>query len=220
MSDTFTPVETSSRLRSALEIATAILLGLVSVATAAGAYQASEWAQQSGRYASIAGQLRDESLASNVTAQLAGFDDGERLADALALEFLIMGGAEDVDGLRARQSVILDGASPGLSADWQEWIDSGYDDTVYPLSKDDFIAAQVAPTFGANRAAAVAYDLSDQIGGRSLLITVAAAVFALALLLLGVAGANQSLKVSFALAVGGAGAFVVGAVISLFAVIG
>ena len=43
-----------NRLRSALEIATAILLGLVSVATAAGAYQASLWSQQSNEYAAIA----------------------------------------------------------------------------------------------------------------------------------------------------------------------
>ena len=65
-----------SRLRGFLEIATAILLGLVSVATAFGAYQASEWSQQAGAYAAVAGQLRDESLSTSIASQLAGHDDG------------------------------------------------------------------------------------------------------------------------------------------------
>lgn len=220
MSDDTPQSETTTRLRSALEIATAILLGLVSVATAAGAYQASEWAQQSGAYAAVAGQLRDASLATSIATQLSGFDDGERISDALAIEFDIMGGVDNVDELRAQQTVLLDGGSPGLTAEWYRWIESGYADDSYPLTSDMFIAEQLAPTFGANRASAVAYQLSDDIGSRSLLITVASAIFALALLLLGVAGANQSLKVSFVLALGGAGAFVVGAVISVLAVVG
>jgi len=53
-----------------------------------------------------------------------------------------------------------------------------------------------------------------------MLVTVASAVFALALLLLGVAGANASIRVAFGLALGGAGVFVVGIVISLVAVVG
>jgi hypothetical protein len=76
------------------------------------------------------------------------------------------------------------------------------------------------PTLSANVASAVAGDLADELGARSLQQTVASAVFALALLLLGVSGANATLKVSFALAIGGAVAFAVGVVVSLLAVVG
>jgi hypothetical protein len=208
------------RLRDLLEIATAILLGLVSVATAAGAYQASEWAQQSAVYAGAASQLRDESLASGIATQIAGFDDNERFSEALAIELKIGQGAENVDELRERQELLLEAGSPGLAEGWQRWVEGGYADADYPLSSADFYAPQLAPTYGANRASAVAYSIADDIGSRSQQLTVAAAIFALALLLLGVSGANQSLKISFALALGGAGSFLVGVVISLLAVVG
>lgn len=208
------------RLRDILEVATAILLGLVSVATAAGAYQASEWGQQSAVYAGAAGQLRDESLASGIASQIARFDDNERFSDALAIELKIAGGAENVDELRGHQEVLLDGGSPGLADSWDRWVASGYADDENPLTSADFNAPQLAPTYGANRASAVAYAIADDIGARSMQLTVAAAIFALALLLLGISGANQSLKIAFGLALGGAGAFLVGVVVSLLAVIG
>jgi|GEM_PF-1656187 len=207
-------------LRAALEIATAVLLGLVSVATAAGAYQASEWSQQSASYASVALQLRDASLSTNVASQIASADDAVRIFDALDIEFEIMAGAADVEGLRAAQEVILEGGTAGLAEEWAEWVESGYSDTEQPGADSDFVAAQLAPTYGANMASAVAYRLSDEIGDRSLQVTVASVVFALALLLLGVSGANRSIKVAFGLVVGGASAFVVGVVISLLAVVG
>ena len=99
-------------------------------------------------------------------------------------------------------------------------VGNGYDDEFYPLTASGFLASQLAPTYAANRASAVAYHASDQIGARGLLITVASAIFALALLLLGVSGANRSLRVSLGLAIGGAAVFVVGVVISVLAVVG
>ena len=209
-----------TRLRSFLEIVTAILLGLVSVATAAGAYQASEWAQQSGSYASIAGQLRDASLSTSIASQLAGQDDGERVFEALSIEFDIMDGATNVEELRERQGVIVDGGSPGLAEEWRRFVESGYAEDSFPATSAEFVASMLAPTYGPNQASAVAFRLSEEVGGKSLLITVASVVFALALLLLGVSGANRSLKVSFGLAVGGAVAFLVGVAISLLAIVG
>lgn len=211
---------TDTRLRGILEIATAILLGLVAVATAAGAYHAAEWSRQAGAYATTAGQLRDLSLATNVASQLASYDDSVRITDAIALQWDIEAGAADAEELRARQLVVLDGGSPGLADAWDRWIESGQSAETFPLVEANFLSAQLAPTYGANRASAVAFGLADDVGNRGLLITVASAVFALALLLLGVSGANRSLKVAFALAIGGAATFGVGVVISLLAVLG
>jgi hypothetical protein len=213
-----------NRLRSALEIATAVLLGLVSVATAAGAYQASMWSQQSNEYAAIAGQLRDDSLSTFIASDLAGFDDGERLSDALDLEFDVISGTAtgtEVDAIREQQAVILGAATPGVLEEWNEWVAAGYPNDSFPTQNSpEYAAIAYAPTYGANQASTVAYKLSDAIGTRSLQVTVASVIFALALLLLGVSGANASLKVSFVLAVGGAGAFLVGLVISALAAIG
>ena len=97
---------------------------------------------------------------------------------------------------------------------------AGYPNDGFPTQSADYAAIAYAPTYGANQASTVAYELSDAIGARGLQVTVAAVIFALALLLLGVSGANASLKVAFGLAVGGAGAFVVGLVISALAAIG
>jgi len=116
--------------------------------------------------------------------------------------------------------VLLEAGSPGLSDAWAEWVASGYVDDAYPLTNQAFFASQLAPTYGANRASAVAYELSEDIGARGLLITVASAIFALALLLLGVSGANASLKVALGLAIGGAAAFVGGVIVSVFAIVG
>lgn len=209
-----------SRSRSILEIGTAVLLGLVSVATAAGAYQAAEWSQQSTAYAATAGQLRDQSLAANIASQLSSVDDADRIADVLALEFDVMNGAADVEAIHARQDVILAGGSPGLAEEWSRWVEEGYPAAAPPLSDPAFSAAQFAPTFGANRASADAFALADELGDRSLLLTVASAIFALALLLLGVSGANRSFRVALGLAFGGASAFVVGVAVSVLAVVG
>jgi hypothetical protein len=210
-----------NRLRGALEIATAILLGLVSVATAFGAYQASEWSQQAARYESVAGQLRDTSLSSFIASDLAGFDDGERIFQALDLEFeVITGTATDVEGIRDQQDAILRAATPGVLEDWHTFIEGGYQRDDLPTQSPQYAALVFAPTYSANIASTVAFDIAESLDARSLQQTVAAVVFALALLLLGVAGANASIKVAFALTLGGAGAFVVGIVISALAAIG
>jgi hypothetical protein len=209
------------RMRGALEIATAILLGMVSVATAFGAYQASEWSQEASRFESIGGQLRDESLSTFIASQLAGFDDGERIFQALDLEFdVIMGSATDVDDTRAQQDAILRAATPGVLEDWHDFIDGGYRPEDIPAQSPEYAALSLAPTYGANKASTVADDLAETLGARSLQQTVAAVVFALALLLLGVSGANASVKVAFALTIGGAAAFAIGVGLSVLAAIG
>jgi len=208
------------KLRSALEIATAVLLGLVSVATAAGAYQSSQWAQQSGEYASIAGELRDASLSTFITSDLISFDDTELLFEALELEFQIEENPPNVADLIEQRDLILAKATPGVAEQWPVWVAGGFDNADFPTSTAQYVETLLAPTYSANKASSVAYEAADSLTARSVQQAVAAAIFALALLLLGVSGANTSLKVAFGLAVAGAAAFVGGLVISVLAVIG
>jgi hypothetical protein len=210
-----------TRMRGALEIVTAILLGLVSVATAFGAYQASEWSQEAGRLESIAGQLRDESLSTFIASDLAGFDDGERIFRALDLEFdIITGVATDVEAVRDEQDAILSAATPGVLEDWHAFVEGGYRPADLPTQSAEYAALAFAPTYGANKASAVAFEAAESVGARSLQQTVAAVILALALLLLGVSGANASIRVAFALTLGGAAAFAVGIAVSVLAAIG
>ncbi|MEO5535822.1 MAG: hypothetical protein ABIR17_11910 [Pseudolysinimonas sp.] len=208
------------RLRGILEIAAAILLGLLSVATTASAFQASVWAQQSGEYTSIAGQLRDESFSKHILSGLATDDDGRRLAQATQLEFQAQNGYGDADQLRSQAATLVRGGTPGLAQDFDTWVASGFDPALHPLNSRTHIAANDAPIYGANRASAVAYALADSLSARSLQLTIAAVFFALALLLVGVAGANDSVKVMFGLNLGGALAFLGGITLTVLAAIG
>lgn len=206
-----------TRLRSALEIGTAVLLGLVSVATAAGAYQASVWADQAADFTSVSQQLRDRNLSSYIAADIASYNDSELLFEALDLEFAMVEEGADFPTLLAQQDVVLRSATPGLAEAWSEWRAAGYPDDLFPVTLDEYNATLYAETVALNRVSVVAYDLSQELGERQLRITVASVVFALALLLLGVSGVNASLRVSLALALSGAGAFVLGVALTLFA---
>ena len=98
-----------------LEIVTAILLGLVSVATAIGAYQAGQWGQESSDLAGASQQLRDRNLALFLESQNTSRDDGERFFDALALYAEMSFYPERTEALMAEQDVIMAAASPPLA---------------------------------------------------------------------------------------------------------
>jgi hypothetical protein len=215
-----TPTIPDARLRAVLEVIAAILLGLVSVATTASAFQASVWAQQAGQYSSIAGQLRDESFSDHLVSGLATDDDGRRLLAATQLEFEIEGGTGDPVTLREQQETLLRGATPGMLESFDAWVASGLSNDLHPLASATLTAEKDAPTYGANRASAVAFSLADSLSARSLQLTVAAVFFALALLLVGVAGANDSVKVMFGVTLTGALAFLGGVTWTILAAIG
>lgn len=202
--------ETDDRQRGLLEVVTAVLLGLVSVATAIGAFQASAWAGQAGSYLGVAQELRDRNLNTFIASDVALADDGERLFEALDLEFDIMQGTGDPEQLRAQQAVILESATPGLAEAWDDWVASGYAENLFPAATPDYAAAMYAPSSSMNVVSAAVYDRAVSLGDRGMVVTIASVIWAIALLLLGVSGTNVSTRVAGALVIGGAGAFLVG----------
>lgn len=213
--------EREARTRSALEIITAILLGLVSVATAAGAYQAGEWAQQSDDLASVSQQLRDRNLALFLESQNTARDDYSRMFDALGLYAEMTFYPERTDELIAEQDVIMAAASDPLSSAFPAWRDAGYpldpiDET--PIYSADYQALTFAPPQSYNVVSVIAYDASEALEEKSSTMTVVSVVFAIALLLLGIAGASSRLSVSAIMTGGGGLAFLVGLAIVLFGV--
>jgi hypothetical protein len=211
------PARRDDRSRGALEILTAILLGLVSVATAIGAYQAGQWNQEAGELASISQQLRDRNLALFLETQNRSRDDGERIFDAFGLEVEGSFYPERYEELQVEQEVILGAASPGLLEGWTAWKADGFtgggplDDAVYK-------AQTFAPAQSHNVVSVIAYDASEAIEERGFLMTIVSVVFSFALLLLGVAGVSSRLGVSAVMTGGGALAFLVGVAIVIFGV--
>ncbi len=206
------------RTRGALEIMTAILLGLVSVATAIGAYQAGQWGQESTDLAGVSQQLRDRNLALFLESENISRDDGERLFDALALYAEMSFYPERTEVLLAEQDVIMAAASPPLADGFGPWRDAGYPLDRAPLLSSDYEAQTFAPAQSYNVASVVAYRASEVLEERSYRMTIVSVVFAMALLLLGVAGVSSRLEVSALLTGGGALAFLVGVAIVIFGI--
>jgi hypothetical protein len=79
-------------------------------------------------------------------------------------------------------------------------------------------ALTFAPGQSANLVSKVAFDSSEVLEDRSYTMTIVSVVFALALLLLGVAGVSDRLNVSAIMTGGGAAAFFVGVAVVIFGI--
>jgi hypothetical protein len=206
------------RTRGVLEIVTAVLLGLVSVATAIGAYQAGQWGQESSDLAGVSQQMRDRNLALFLENQNTSRDDGERIFDAIALHAEMEFYPERREALLVEQDVIMAAASKPLADAFPGWRAAGYPIEQSPLASPEYEAQTFAPTQSYNVGSVVAYRASEVLEERSYRMTIVSVVFALALLMLGVAGVSTRLNVSAMLTGGGALAFLVGVAIVIFGI--
>ena len=199
--------------RGRLEIATAILLGLVSVATAFGAYQATVWSVQAASYSSISQQLRDRNLTAALSSQLVLKDDGAKVFEAISRDAEAIAFPERAEQLAAERELLIASASPELATAWQAWVESGYEQELVPISSPGYESALFAEPHSLRYASLVAEDLYDELQSRSDIVTTAAVIFAIALFVLGIAGVNISLRVATALVVAGAVALIAGSVV-------
>jgi hypothetical protein len=209
---------TESRTRGVLEIVTAILLGLVSVATAFGAYQAGQWGQEAGALSSASQQLRDRNLALFLERENTAADDFERLFDVIGLNALASFYPEEAETALAEQEVIIAAASPALVDAWEEWQACNLCLEKVPIESPQYQAAMYAEPQSYNVVSTLAFKSAEHLLQRSYTMTIVAVVFAIALLLLGVAGVSSRLRVSALTTGGGALAFLVGVAIVIFGV--
>lgn len=203
--------------REIVEVITAILLGLVSVATAFGAYQASVWAEESRDYRLVSEQLRDRNLAQAITAELPLRDDSQRLLRAISIESQQLLAPEDFYELELQKIATINSGSTLLAEEWDSWYGSG-GTGVFPMSSETYTVALFAPAQSMNYASFVAEQQADAIEAKATQVTIAAVVFALALLLLGIANVFARWTVSLAVVGGATIAFAIGVVIVLLAV--
>ena len=205
--------------RDVIEILAAILLGLVSVATALGAYQASVWVGQASHYASVSNQMRDRNLSEALTTQLIYRDDGSKMLDLLALDSEMILYPERTAELTLDQQTLLQSSSTELRVAWLAWAEAGYPTERLPLTDPAYEAALFAETQSLQYGSFVADRLAQEVGAKSMSVAIASVVFAIALFLLGVAGVNLSWRIAAVLTGGATLAFVAGILIVVFAVV-
>jgi hypothetical protein len=133
---------TESRTRGALEIITAILLGLVSVATAFGAYQAGQWGRK--RRTSRVPPSRcgtGTSLCSSRPRSLRGRYRAALRRTGAQREATFY--PERTERLMAERDVIIAAASPALIDAWEVWEGCGYCLDQVPLNAPQYEARHV-----------------------------------------------------------------------------
>ena len=206
------------RTRGVLEVVTAVLLGLVSVATAFGAYQAGQWGQQASDLAGASQQARDRNLSLFLETEIISGDDGERMFDALGLYAEMSFYPERTEALTAEQDLIMSAASKPLADLFPGWRAAGYPLDQAPLIAPEYEALTFAPGQSYNIVSTLADRSSRALEQRSHTMTIVSVVFAIALLMLGVAGVSSRLNVSVVMTGGGAVVFLVGVLIVIFGV--
>ena len=171
---------------------TAVMLGLVSVTTALGAWQASVWNAQASELGEDSGDARDVSVSQAVLADYARRGDLEsslaaRRADA-QLE-----SAEGLESLlyETRITIELAKATPGFGDAWREWQAAGFPAEADPIDDQDYLLDRDGAYQTYAYASSVAGDLASRVGAKSGILAQAALIQALALFVFGISGVNK-----------------------------
>ena len=180
----------------ALEIATAIALGVVSLVTALGVLQSSLWNDAAGRFSADSADARDQSIAISVVAQLKQRADLASLLEARSLagdydEAIAAGDIERaVDLLTDIQSTIGNAVDLPEGA-FDEWYAAGFPDDAVPTDSAGYLVETRGPADALILASQRLGALAKQLNAQSAIFGQAALVHALALFLFGVAGINR-----------------------------
>ena len=198
------------RRLDALEIVTAVMLGLVSVATALGAYQATVWTNESIVFQRTSDELRDRNLNVALTSQLTFADDSAKLFSIFGLESEMALYPERAASLTAQKTVLLASASPEIAAGWNAWDAAGRPRELFPLTAPAYESAIKVPALSMNYVSFVAFESAQRLQDRADRMMVAAVAFAMALLFLGTAGIYATPRVTIILIGSGGLAFLIG----------
>lgn len=179
-----------------LEIVTAVMLGLVSVVTALGAWQAAVWNSIADEYAEDAADARDVSISQTVLADYALRLDTESSANAARYQDLVAGVDPQADALNLiKVQTQLARTTPGLAQSWEEWSASGFAAEENPIADPAYIVElrKLPDSYAyVSQALSTAADTQHSKSG---ILAQASLVQALALFLFGIAGVNRLVPV-------------------------
>jgi hypothetical protein len=202
-----------------VEVVTAVFLGLVSVATAVGAWQASVWNSVGDELARDAQDALDVSVNYAVLGEYARRFDTEASAQSVrwAQDRDAMSDPLEQGLLDLRINGRLGSTTPGFAEAWQAWSTAGYPDGLDPLADAAYLVQRDGPTHTYGYISRQLTEAADQMKGKSGVIARAAIVHALALFLFGISSIGRLRPIRYAILTLGAAAFTGGLVLWIMA---
>lgn len=201
--------------RRRIEIVTAVLLGLVSVITALGAWQASTWNAEAKLLSLDAADARDQGITIGVTAQLRGRGDLRAVLESRLLaqrQDAALAAGDQLLALELQNDIAQElGRTQLEPALFEAWRAAGFPDDDNPVLTAEYAVEQ--GRVDADALAITSRVLSAEasaLSARAGIFGQAALVHALALFLFGVAGINRLRLARYVTLFAGAGVFLFG----------
>lgn len=197
-----------------LDVLTAVLLGVVSLTTALGAWQASTWSERSDDYALTSSDARDASITRGIAATTDSRRDKDSILQAkkyalLEDQAVSAGNAQDAayyDTMVGNEvGRIIAG---GLPEAFDTWRADGFPTDENPTSDSVYLANLRGDTDAYTLVSVLAGSAKDTLRAKAGVFAQASLIDALALFLLGVAGINRLRAARFATLALGVAAFV------------
>lgn len=192
---------------------TAVLLGVVSLTTALGAWQATTWTRQAADYGESSSDARDQNITRSIDWQ--GYYRIDSAAVLQARKFALLEDEANGSGdfVAAAYSNVMVGnqlarsINPELPDAFAEWREAGFPADQLPTSDPAYVAELRGDADSYSIVSALAGGFKDALQTKASIFTQAALVDALALFLLGVAGINRLRSARFATLALGAAAY-------------
>lgn len=180
----------------AIEIATAVALGLVSVVTALGVLQAGVWTADAARFASDSADARDQGIAVAVTSQLKQRADFGATLEARYLALQQDAAVAADDAVRALELEVAIDAALGTAYNlpegaFEEWRAAGFPADANPTQTGGYLVETQGSADALSLTSQRLHELAQTLTTRAAIFGQAALVHALALFLFGVAGINR-----------------------------
>jgi hypothetical protein len=197
----------------ALDLLTAILLGVVSLTTALGAWQASTWAHQADGFGESSSDARDAAITRGVTWQYDKMLDTSAILNARKFAVLNDKAVASDDYRADAYTQTMIGNYLGriiynkdnIADVFATWRADGFPPAENPITDPQYLVELRGEADSYTQVSALAGTFKDALQGKANIFTQAALIDALALFLLGVAGINRLRSARFAtLVLGGA----------------
>jgi hypothetical protein len=183
-----------------VEIVTAVMLGLISVVTALGAWQSAVWTGVADEFERDSVDARDVSVNQSVLAEYARRVDTEASSEARRYAELATASSDPLEAVlnETLTNAALNRATPGLAVPWGQWREAGFSAEIDPLQHPDYLAARDGRYQSYGYTAGVLAGLSDEMRSKASLLAQASLIQSLALFLFGIAGINRAQSVRVA----------------------
>jgi len=197
----------------ALDVLTAVMLGVVSLTTALGAWQATTWTRQAADYGESSSDARDQNITRSIDWQ--GYLRIDTAAVFQARKFALLEDEATASGdyVGAAYANVMVGNQLGRSVNGEladafaDWRSAGFPPDESPTTDPRYVAELRGDADSYAIVSALAGGFKDALQNKASIFTQAALVDALALFLLGVAGINRLRAARFATLALGAAAY-------------